>query len=376
MSVLFEPLQIGKLNVNNRFLRSATYFGLADDAGCVGEPSADLMRRLAVNQVGLIVTGYAYVSRHGRCFSDMNGIDNDAQIDGYKRMTEAVHEEGGTIVMQIAHGGSAANAAIAEGFPRMVVSARPGATGTDVREMTDEDIEGIIEDFGTAAARVQEAGFDGVQIHGAHGYLVTQFLSPFLNQRSDRWGASLENRSRFVVEVARSIKRHVDAGYPVMIKLGCRDYLDDGQGMTIEEGATVAKTLQDEGLCLIEVSHGVTGKDFRRLSQGKASRPIAEAYMAPDGEVISQSTSITTAVVGGMRSLDAMTNVIESNSADMIALCRPLIRQPDIIARWKNGHQEPADCVSCSACMKGNKSGGADIECREINKKQKEAVTA
>jgi 2,4-dienoyl-CoA reductase-like NADH-dependent reductase (Old Yellow Enzyme family) len=142
---------------------------------------------------------------------------------------------------------------------------------------------------------------------------------------------------RFVVEVVRAIRRQVDQDFPVMIKLGCRDYLDDGEGMTIEEGARVAAALEQEGVCFIEVSHGMPGRSFRKMSRGKEKAPIQEAYLLPDARVVRGSTSVPLAVVGGMRSLSVMEQAIDSGAVNCISLCRPLIREPDLIKRWKNG---------------------------------------
>lgn len=373
MSILFEPIKLGRMEIANRFVRSATYFGLADANGCVGEASVELMRNLAINQVGLIMTGYAYVARSGQVFADMNGIDSEDQISGYQKMTRVVHEAGGKIAMQIAHGGVSSNAAVQRGERHLVVS-EGGDPGVTQCEMTDADIESIIDAFGQAARRTQEAGFDGVQIHGAHGYLVTQFLSPSSNRRQDRWGGSLDNRMRFVLEVVRSIKRHVDDTFPIMIKLGCRDYLDAEAGFGIEEGALVAAALEQEGVCFIEVSHGMGGRSLRKISRGKESKPIKEAYLVPDAEVIRQATNIPLAVVGGMRSLPVMESALESNIVDCIALCRPLIRQPELIKTWMEGNTDAADCVSCFACLKTDKQGRSDIHCREILKKKKKAT--
>lgn len=368
MSILFEPQRLGRIEIQNRLIRSATYYGLADPDGRVGDASVELMRTLASHAVGLIVTGFAFVSRSGQVFGDMNGIDSDDQIPGYRRMTDAVHELEGKVVMQIVHAGIVSTMAAQRGEPRLVVSAEEGPSGPEsgTREMTEDDIETIIDAFGQAARRVEEAGFDGVQVHGAHGYLVTQFLSPSFNRRTDRWGGGLENRMRFVVEVVRAIRAQVDDDFPVMIKLGCRDHLDDGTGMTIEEGASVAATLEGEGVCFIEVSHGMGGRAFRKLTRGKEKVPIKEAYLLPDARVIRGSTSGPLAVVGGMRSLPVMEKAIESGAVDCIALCRPLIREPDLIQRWKSGDTRPADCISCGACMKADKEGRADIRCRQI----------
>jgi 2,4-dienoyl-CoA reductase-like NADH-dependent reductase (Old Yellow Enzyme family) len=376
LSILFEPLQIGRVEIRNRFVRSATYYGLADEEGHIGDASVALMQTLAGNGVGLIITGYAFVSRTGQVFADQNGIDRDTQIPGYRKMTRAVHELDGRIVMQIAHGGVASTAAVQRGERRLVVSVGDSVpdSADGPRQMTDADIETIVDAFGEAARRVQEAGFDGVQIHGAHGYLVTQFLSPRSNRREDRWGGSLENRMRFVVEVVRSIRRQVDAGFPVMIKLGCRDYLDDEAGMPIEEGARVAAALECEGVCFIEVSHGMPGRSFRRMSHGKERAPIREAYMLPDARVVRGATSVPLSIVGGMRSLPVMEQAVESGAVECISLCRPLIREPDLIRRWHEGDARPAECVSCGACMKSDKAGKGDIRCRQIPPFRSEAT--
>jgi 2,4-dienoyl-CoA reductase-like NADH-dependent reductase (Old Yellow Enzyme family) len=367
VSVLFEPLRIGHLEIKNRFVRSATYYALADEDGYVGERSAELMRTLASNEVGLIISGYAFVAKSGQVFADMNGIDADDQIPAYRKMTEAVHELDGRVVMQIAHGGVASGMAARRGKGCLAVSLpdRPPGHGTPPREMNDEDIESIIEAFGRAARRVQESGFDGVQIHGAHGYLVTQFLSPRINRRTDRWGGSLENRMRFVVEVVRSMRRHVDRDFPVMIKLGCRDYLDEGEGMTIDEGARVAATLEAEGVAFIEVSNGLGERAFRKVSRGTKTTPIEQAYLVPDVRVVRQSTSVPLSVVGGMRSLPVIEEVVASGAADCVSICRPLIREPDLLRRWRDGDTRPADCISCFGCMKTDSEGRSVIRCRQ-----------
>lgn len=368
MSVLFQPQRIGRIELKNRFVRSATYYGLADEAGHVGEPSVELMRTLAGNDVGLIITGFAFVARSGQVFADMNGIDTDEQITGYRKMTRAVHDLDGRIVMQIVHGGVLSAAVASRGERQLAVSVGDGQQdpARQRKEMTDEDIETIIDAFGESARRVQEAGFDGVQIHGAHGYLITQFLSPSVNRRRDRWGGSFENRTRFAIEVARAVRRQVDEDFPVMIKLGCRDYMDDGEELPIEEGARIAAALEHEGVCFIEVSHGMAGGSFRSMTLGKKSAPIQEAYLLADARAVRASTSVPLAVVGGMRSLRVMQLAIDSGAVDCVSLCRPLIREPDLIKRWSEGDTRPADCISCGACMKKGKDWKSNVRCRQI----------
>jgi len=368
VSVLFQPQRVGRIELKNRFVRSATYYGLASELGHVGERSVDLMRTLASNDVGLIITGYAFVARSGQVFADMNGIDTDEQIAGYRKMTRAVHDLDGRIVMQIAHGGVVSAAAASRGERQLAVCVGNGQQdpARQPKEMDDEYIESIIDAFGASAHRVQEAGFDGLQIHGAHGYLITQFLSPSANRRQDRWGGSLEKRMQFVIEVTRAVRRQVDEDFPVMIKLGCRDYMDDGEELAIEEGARIAAAVEHEGVCLIEVSHGMAGRSFRRMTRGKETAPIQEAYLLADAQVIRASTSVPLAVVGGMRSLPVMEQAVDSGAVDCISICRPLIREPELIKRWSEGDTRPADCISCGACMKTSKDWKSDIRCRQI----------
>ncbi|MBW1812859.1 MAG: NADH:flavin oxidoreductase [Deltaproteobacteria bacterium] len=371
MSILFDPVTICGLEIKNRFIRSATYFALSDPDGYISDAGIEVIKRLAENNIGLIISGYAYVLKSGQVFDDQNGIQDDDHINSYAKMTEAVHKADGRIVMQIVHGGSGSAAAAKMGNDYMAVSITDELSDYGIpasgkaREMEDADIKNIIEAFGKAAARVEKAGFDGVQIHGAHGYLVSQFLSPRSNQRHDRWGGSLENRMRFVIEVTRSIKSNVSSNFPVMIKLGCRDFLDDENGLTIKEGAIVAKTLENEGICLIEVSHGIIDKVQRKILLGITSQE-KEATFLNDARVIRDSTGIPLSLVGGMRSLEIMEDIVQSGVSDCISICRPFIREPDLITRWKNGDRRRAECISCSGCFNPDKEGKFHIFCKHI----------
>lgn len=370
MSKLFEPIYVGNLEIKNRFIRSATYYALSDIDGYIGQESVDLIGRLAENEVGLIMTGYAYVLKSGQSYPDMNGIQDDDHIPGFLKMTRAVHEVDGRVAMQIAHCGSASETAAKTGGDFMAVSMVEGIPdyGRKAREMTEEDIEKIIEAFGQAARRVQEAGFDGVQIHGAHGYLASQFLSPLSNKREDRWGGSLENRMRFVIEVCCSIKSQVDDDFPVMIKLGCKDYVKDGRGLTIEEGTKVAEALEKEGICLIEISHSIQDNTFRKKNMLGITSEEKEACFLPEARVIRKGTSIPLSVVGGLRSIPVLEDIIESGVTDMISICRPLIREPGLIKRWMEGDQRRADCISCGRCFNIDDKGKINVYCNQLKK--------
>lgn len=373
MSILFEPVTIGSLVLKNRFVRSATYFGLADREGYVGDASVELMKDLARGEPGLIVTGYAFVHESGQVIPDMNGIQSDSHIPGYRKMTVAVHELGGTVVMQIAHGGSAAYSAsyFERDYLAVSVLGSMKRYRKEAREMTDDDIENIILFFGEAARRVREAGFDGVQIHGAHGYLVSQFLSPSTNRRTDRWGGSLENRMRFVLEVVRAVRGRAGEDFPLMIKLGCRDYMDDEPGLTVEEGAVVAKALEGEGVCAIEISNGLP---FEQTMPRKINAPEKEAVYLPEAARVRKETTGPLWLVGGMRSLPVMESIVASGAADCVALCRPLIREPHLVRRWKEGDTRPADCISCGRCFQYLGEGRYRIACSVLERKSTQSA--
>jgi len=272
--------------------------------------------------------------------------------------------------MQIVHCGSASEMAAKTGGDFMAVSMVEGMPdyGRKAREMTEEDIEKIIEAFGQAARRVQEAGFDGVQIHGAHGYLASQFLSPLNNRREDRWGGSLENRMRFVIEVCCSIKSQVDDDFPVMIKLGCKDYVKDGRGLTIKEGTKIAEALEKEGIGLIEISHSIQDNTFRKKNMLGITSEEKEACFLPEARVIRKGTSIPLSVVGGMRSIPVLEDIVESGVTDMISICRPLIREPGLIKRWMEGDQRRADCISCGKCFNIDDKGKINVYCNQLKK--------
>jgi 2,4-dienoyl-CoA reductase-like NADH-dependent reductase (Old Yellow Enzyme family) len=373
MSKLFEPLEIGKLKIANRFVRSATYYALSDQDGFIGDESVDLMKTLVDGGVGLIITGYAFVLKQGQVFPDMNGIDVDDHIALYQKMTRAVHQRKGKIVMQIAHGGSIATTA-AKGKGDYVAVSLTGALpdyGRPPRELSESDIQTIIDAFGQSALRVEASGFDGVQIHGAHGYLISEFLSPTTNHRQDKWGGSLENRMRFLVEVIRSIKSKVADDFPVMIKLGCRDYLEGDEGLTIEEGKQIAKKIEEEGIALIEISHGRVDKGF---SKGAVNIQSAEkeAYMLEAAKQIRSSVSIPLCLVGGMRSLPVIEKTLNSGVVDCISVCRPFIREPDFVNRLKNGEKESVDCISCWGCLNPDENGKNHVYCRQLEKKPRD----
>ena len=211
------------------------------------------------------------------------------------------------------------------------------------REMTGEEIESIISDFVSATLRAREAGFDAVQFHGAHGYLMNQVLSPLFNHRTDQWGGNADNRRRFHLDIIRKVRQAVGADFPLMTKLGVQDDLDGG--LSFDEGLETAKQMVQEGIDAIEISRGIGAMP----SIARQSNP-EQAYFRERTAAVKRALTVPVMAVGGIRSLELASDLVDSGDADLISMCRPFIREPGLIARWQRGETEPATCISCGKC--------------------------
>lgn len=359
MSKLFEETKIKNLVLPNRFVRSATWEGMATADGTCTQQLMDYMEQLAQGGVGLIITGHTYVSHEGKASFRQLGVYSDDQIPGLKNMTEAVHAAGGRIALQIAHAGCQAVREVRQ--DAMGPSIMTDSHGPLNREMTAEDIRNIVEAFGRAATRAEKAGFDGVQLHGAHGYLMSQFLSPFFNKRQDEYGGSLENRMRIVLEVLKNIKGRVRTDFPVMMKMNAQDFVEGG--MSAEEAVRVAAILAEAGMDAIEMSGGTTysGK-FAPVRRGKIDSEAQEVFYRSEAGQFKKTVRIPLMLVGGIRSFEVAEKLVDEGTADYISLSRPLIREPDLINRWKSGDRRKSPCVSDNLCFRPG-IGGEGIYC-------------
>ena len=332
MTRCFEKTEIKGLTLSNRFVRSATFEGLADEEGRVRPEMADMLAALAKGRVGLVITGFAYVRADGQAAPFQTGIHNDDLIPDLIRLTEAVHRAGARIVMQIMHAGVIA----LRGFAGGEMPASPSAfenprSKAKSRELTVAEITEIIEDFGRAAARIKESGFDGVQLHAAHGYLLSQFMSPFINRRGDRYGGTALNRARAVYETYEAVRGAIGDDFPVMIKINSEDFAEDG--ILLEDSVVVARNLAEMGLDCIEVSGGGHWSGRLAPSRTKIDQPEKEAYFRGQASVFKEKVHAPIMLVGGLRSLDVIEDVLKKRQVDYAALCRPFIREPDLVAR-------------------------------------------
>ena len=348
---LFRPFQIKDLEIPNRFVRSATYDGSADKSGRVSELQMSLYKELALGKVGLIITGIAYVHASGRISPSQNSIAHDDDIAGLSRLTRMVHNLGATIALQLFHAGRETGK-IYQKRPAMApsfVADDPLFTAPH-RSMDEDEIKQVIEAFGDGAGRARAAGFDAVQIHGAHAYLLSQFLSPFTNRRKDKWGGTFENRLRLHREIIQAIRSKVGSDYPVLMKLGLEDGFSGG--LDFQEGLAAAEILARDGLDAIEISSGLRGRGYKHTEfRTGINRSDREGYFRNWCRQVKSRVNIPVIMVGGLRSFDVVAEAVRDGITDLVSLSRPLIREPNLVARWQEGHRTPATCISCNRCM-------------------------
>lgn len=370
---LFEPFSIGGLELKNRFVRSATWDNTADNSGAVTDKSVAIYSELSKGGIGLIVTGFAFIAPLGKALPRQYGVHNDAMIPGLHRLVRATHRGGSKIALQIVHAGINSAYFFKKGMITLAVSGkqdglRPGMLplisrkqkiNIPHREMTDEEIESIISDFASAAVRAREAGFDAVQLHGAHGYLMSQFLSPLFNVRTDRWGGSAENRRRFHLELVHRVRKAIGDDFPLLIKFGVQD--DEEGGLSLNEGLETAQQMVVNGIDAIEISGGIGGASPIARKSEPEKVPYRERAAA-----VKRVVTVPVMVVQGIRSLEMAKNIIESGDADLISMSRPFIQEPELIARWQKGETWPSQCISCHRCHSENEE---PVQCRSCSKR-------
>jgi len=360
MSILFEPMVIKGMELKNRFVRSATYDGYADHTGQVTDNQIQFFKDLARGGAGLIVTGIAHVHDSGQTSPIQNSVASDHCIPGLKKLSAAVHNLGAKIAIQLFHAGRE-SARFLEA--KNIEAVGPSFVHDDpyfkrpYRSMTGEEISEVVSAFGDAARRVREARFDAVQVHGAHAYLLSQFLSPYLNRRNDQWGGDLKNRLRLHHEILKDIRAKAGEDYPVLIKIGVQDGFPGG--LEFREGVLAARYLAEWGFDALEISSGLRGMRYEGTEfKTKLNRPEREAYFRGWCKEIKGEVDVPVMMVGGLRTFALMEEVVEGGETDFVSLCRPFIREPFIVNKWrKDNHYRPA-CISCNQCLdeifKGN----------------------
>ena len=359
MTLLFTPQSFGSITLPNRIVRSATAERMADEHGRLQEKIYPFYRQLAEGGAGLIITGHMYIHPTGKAHPEMTGIYSDELLPGLTKLVDTIHAAGGLVAAQINHGGmkndagSLPEALGPSSFQEAEFISRPA------RALSAEEIEMLVDAFAQAARRVKQAGFDAVQIHAAHGYLISQFLSPLTNRRTDEWGGSFDKRLNFLRAVVQAVRVQVEPDYPVFTKLGMMDGIEGG--LTLEDGVRVVAELSGIGLDAVELSGGIGGPKLTNIAKGIRNEG-REAYFIRFARAAKAVTGLPVMLVGGMRSRPVMEEVLASGDVDFVSMCRPLINDPAFPDKLRSGELEKSGCISANNCWA--REAGEGIACK------------
>lgn len=363
---LFEPAAIGPVQLRNRFIRAGTGESMADEAGRVGADYLELHERLAAGGVGLAFTGHIFCHPRGRYGELQAGLDSDDKIEMFARVTDAVHRHGGRIFAQLAHAGS-------QSMARGTVPLAPSAvdnvmTGRRVVAASGDEVLEAIDSFRQAARRAIAAGFDGVHLHGANGYLISEFRSPLTNRRDDEWGGDQERRDRFAVDVISAIRGQLPGEAALTMKVGIKDMVTATGGLGVDRAVEGVARFVAAGVDAVEVSSNLMS-DYvsasirpyiavgtrRALGDLLPHRILAdegeEAYFLPFARAVRAKVEVPIILVGGMRRVETMRRLRDRGELDFVSMARPFIRQPDLVNRFAAGATSVPDCVSCNICL-------------------------
>ncbi len=318
MSGLFEPINIKGLSLKNRLVMPPMATGMATDDGEITDRHIRHYTRRARGGVGLIILEHTYISEDGKLSRGQTGLYDDRLVPGLKRLVEAIHTEGAKVAIQITHGGAKTSRSITGKQPVGPSDVLLPNVSEAPRPLTIPEIKAIVIKFGEAAYRAIEAGFDAVELHGAHGFLLCQFLSPFANQRDDEYGGDLAGRLHFPLEVIKEVKAKVGENIPLFYRFGADDMLEGG--LTRQEAKLAAQHLVGAGVDVIDVSGGIGGDERSFTEQG---------YFVPLAEGIKQVVKVPVIGVGNITEPEYADRIVRENRVDMVAVGRTLLSNPD-----------------------------------------------
>ena len=328
MKEIFEQVKLHNLTARNRLVRSATWEGIAAPDGGISEVAYEIYEELAKGGVGAIITGFTSVADNDFYFDGMMRLSRDELIPQYRKLTEVIHRENCPVIAQLALG------AYYRELPQgKFIQAEPD-------EMSLEEIREVIGQFVQAALRAEKAGFNGVQIHAAHFFFLSRFISPRVNHRQDAYGGSAAGRMRILLDIMQGI-REVAPGLHVTIKINCNDFTHGG--LTEEESLAICKRLAAAGIDSIEVSGNGTSVSGIRPH-------VNEGYFADFAARLASEVGTPVMVVGGLRSREKLEKLLSTTNIALFSLSRPLLREPDFPNLLQRGEAEASKCVSCNAC--------------------------
>lgn len=324
---IYEPAKMNHIELKNRLIRSATWEGIANPDGSVTSEAYEIYEELAKGGIGAIITGFTSVAFHDYYFGGMMRLCDDALIPQYKKLTDIIHAEGIPVITQLALG------AYYREVKGRYIQVEPD-------DMTSDEIQYVIRQFIDAAIRADKAGFDGVQIHAAHFFFLSRFISPAVNHRTDEYGGSTENRTHIILDIMSGIQEAAPRLH-ITIKINSSDFTYGG--LEEPECLAICRLLDQAGIDSIEVSGNGT-------SVGGIKAHVNEGYFVPAAAKIAGAVSCPIIVVGGFRSLETMEEVLNKTDIELISLSRPLLREPDLPNKMKADPNVISKCVSCNAC--------------------------
>ncbi len=360
MKNLFSPFKLNNYVVKNRFVRSATTSYWSDEEGVLRQPIIDYYEQLSQGGVGLIIKGHSYISLEGKAHTGQSGLCAEHHLPKMRELTSKVHENDTLIIAQLNHGGYSCKAD----------RVSPTAFKTDnweSRALNTEEIEKTVENFASSARLAMEAGFDGVQIHAAHGYLISLFLSDLINQREDKYGGNLENRARILYEAVSKVKKELGNEPILSVKLNCDDFAPNG-GLTVDQSIQIAQKLVSKGLTMLELSGGGHGQvsELRR-ARGRASKDKTYEKATFSGHAEKFRVALANfplAVVEKIRDIQTMGSLLENDVVDFVSMSKPFIIEPDLPKLVKLG-QSKSSCIDCNRCVSRDVFGKMMLKCHK-----------
>lgn len=319
MNSLFSPIKVGNMDLSNRIVMPPLASSKSTSDGFVTDELIDYYEKRAKSGLGLIIIEHAYILEEGKASDNQLGINSDECIEGLSKLCDMIHSYGVACALQINHSGSLAKKEVTKKTPVGPYKILHPNGKELPEELSISDIESIIEGFKNAAKRAYDAGFDIVEIHGAHGYLLSQFLSPITNKRTDNYGGSLGNRMRLHIDIIKAVKKVCPKDYPIAIRLGCDDLMYGG--LDLAQSVEVAKALQGEGIALLDVSGGIMG----------SARDIfnTEGYFSYITEELKKHINIPIILTGGIKTPKTANQLIAEDKTDMVGIGREIIKNPN-----------------------------------------------
>ena len=398
-SALFKSIKIGSLDIAGRFAKSATVETLCDKKGFVTPEYIQHYEELAQGGTPLLITGAASYNNFSRGVPFQLAVDNDDKIEGLKKLADTVHQYDSKIMVQIYHTArQAAPDPVGRTRAQAPSTVSEPILGVKPRAMTTNEIEESIKQYGDAAQRCKIAGMDGIQIHAAHGYLLSSFLTPHTNRRQDQYGGSFENRMRFLLETYREVRKRVGDDFPVIMKINGSDDLPYRKGLSTETLVTIAKRMEQEGIDAVEVTagHYESGFTFERgnfkgytrnvlkygmglhFSKLKSSfmwlfAPLVDLFFQKNAKFIpgfnidyakqfTKALQVPVICVGGLNNKAHMDRALENNDCDMVSSARGLVADPYLYHHMKHDIKGP-ECNYCNACFA--RPGVGPLDCYE-----------